>query len=506
MQTTPMLTHFRLLLRAASRWRQTFSMLLCVVILSPSVFAQVTSTDAEELKLVVALFRHGVRSPEPGFNQDNADKHSKNKWPELKDWKVMVNPNECDPGKGWGYLTIHGQQIATGLGHYYGNYYKQGPWSNGFKKVYFWADAQNQRTRETAKALAQGFIDADIPSGDVKVDWLKPIKPLGPCPADLLFHSFEEGCGRPDTRTLAGITSDINKNWQIWTQSYKAQFDQLFRTLGCSSASDCGFKGGASESASPWLGGVQRKSLITWPGRFSYASSASEAFLLEYANNMEQVGWGGVDTAGLRKMLHLHEFFFDLTQRNDGAAPERNEPYLALVQGSNLVNEIFNLIHLKATGDKFGCPHAPPESQFVGLVGHDTNIAQVQTLLGLSWEFGDPKLPDDTKGLPANDALPAGALVFELRKRSQGWFVRIEYVTQSLEQMRKGSVINAFRLRVKSSDCIQSGNYCEMSLDAFNNRVSQSIGKGKSFLSKCDGNTQICYRVLPTPIRKKTRR
>ena len=313
MQTTLTLTHLRLLLRAPSRWRQGLSVLLCIVVLSSSSFAQGSKADADELKLVVALFRHGVRSPEADFDQEEADKHSKNKWPDLPAWNVMGKDceNAGKTAEGWGYLTKHGQQIATGLGTYYGNYYKQGPWSGGFQKVYFWADAENQRTRETAAALANGFRAAGIP--DVKVDSLTP------CTRDLLFHPFEAECGTPDPRKFADIASYIASNWKTtWTKKYKAQFDQLFRTLGCS-ADDCATCDIShcftdADTVTSWKLGAPRTSPIKWTGRFSYASSASEAFLLEYANNM-QVGWGNVDAGGLRKMLFLHEFFFDQTER-----------------------------------------------------------------------------------------------------------------------------------------------------------------------------------------------
>jgi 4-phytase / acid phosphatase len=473
MQTSPTLTRSTFLRRT----QRVCSLLLCIVVPCTFSFAQGTPAPDNELKLVVGLFRHGVRSPESGFmNETKA--HSKKPWPTLADWQVMGSDceGEKSPMRGWGYLTTRGFKIVNGLGAYYGKYYQQA-WSKSFK-AYFWADAENQRTRYTARALADGFNNAGV--ADVTV------RSLSPCSPDLLFHPFPAGCGSPDTGKLAGIASDIKRNWQPWTNRYKAQFDQLFSAQGCTDAHDCNFDD--PDSVTSWSGG-QRKSPISWSGRFSYASGATEAFLLEYANNMK-VGWGSVAPAAMVNMLSLHEFYFDQTQR------EQPELYLAKIQGSNLVKEIFNVIKRRATGEPSGCPHAPTNSQFVGLVGHDTNLANVGALLGLSWKFDDPKLPADTKGLPANDALPAGALVFELRQRNGEWFVRVEYVTQSLSQMKNGPVGDAFRLRVFSADCSSSGSYCEMPLPTFIDRVNRSLGTNNPFLSRCIGNNQTCLPIV----------
>jgi len=485
--------HVRLRLRATAPAHRAVSVLLCIAVLTASSFAQGPSPTADgELKLVVALFRHGVRAPTTGFQPEEANKHSNKPWPQLDDWKVMDNP-DCDPvknhdqNKGWAYLTIQGRKLAQGLGRYYGEYYRQGGWSQGFN-VYFWADGENQRTRQTAMGLAQGFRDTGLTPAQVTVDSLKD------CKGDLLFHPFKAGCGTPDPNELARIANDINANWANWITVYQAPFDQLFRVLGCSNAAGCKFKG--ADKATGWPGGPDRTALITWKPQFSYASSASEAFLLEYANDM-QVGWNNnIDSAAMRKMLFLHEFYFDQTERRK---------YLAQVSGSNLVKEISNVINRKATGQESGCPHAPKESQFVGLLGHDTNLAHVGKLFALQWEFNDPRLPDDTRGLPANDALPAGALVFELRQRGADYVVRVEYVTLSLQQMRnKADLDKPFRLLVRGPDCDYKFGPCEISLVNFNYRVKHSVDE--RFLSTCTLGLkpeQFC-RQTPVP-RRRTR-
>jgi 4-phytase/acid phosphatase len=450
---------------------------------APAPSARHTSPTADgELKLVVALFRHGVRAPLEGFGSHARD-HAKDDWPDLvNDWHVR-------PG-GWGELTPAGRDAAQALGGYYARYYSEKTaWPNGFK-AYLWADAEDERTRETAQALARGLrgqtIEADVGF-------------LAPGTADPLFHPFKAGCGKPDPSRLQRIVDGIKKNWKSWLSAHNNDFGKLYGILACSNkAPGCQPLSESVDDATAWTSGERASSAITWKGQFPYASSASEAFLLEFANGMsaDKVGWGRVAVgrgdagAQLRSVLALHEFYFDRTER---------EHYLALMQGSNLVREILDQINRKAgrTSPIEGqCPCARADGQFVGLVGHDTNLAEVGSLLQLRWVFEDKdgRLPPDTRGLPANDALPAGALVFELRQRSSDYVVRIEYVTQSLSQIRNPtSEGEPYRLPVGCRD--QDGRYlspCEMSLDRFNRLVESAVGRKNQFLSGCQNRRQVC--------------
>jgi hypothetical protein len=466
----------------------------------PSLKARNHAASKDELKLVVALFRHGVRSPSPDFDQEQAAEHSKNKWPALEDWRVMEPKGECDPGNGWGYLTNHGNRIIETLGRYYGDHYKREAWSKGFNNVYLWADAENQRTRATAKALGGGF-QKSIPSAQVTVT------SLSPCTADPLFHPFARECGKPQGAKLQTFAADINRNWLRWaTTTYASDFGQLYSLLDCFNKGECDMPLElVTDNADTCVDAKQCKSPLAWKGRFSYASSASEAFLLEYANNM-RVGWGNVDPptptapSKLREMLKLHEFYFDKTDRfrGDNGKPDQ---YLASIEGSNLSREILDQLKRKAGMTPDGnCPRATAESDFVGLIGHDTNLASVGALLELGWKFDDKTLPSDTLGLPPNDALPAGALVFELWRRTNGngnYFVRIEYVTQSLDQMRNGPVDKAFRLTVNGPACEQKPQ-CEISLTKFEQLVQERMRP--EFLSGCTDTVPPEQTCPATPI------
>jgi hypothetical protein len=130
------------------------------------------------------------------------------------------------------------------------------------------------------------------------------------------------------------------------------------------------------------------------------------------------------------------------------------------------------------------------DSQFVGLVGHDTNLAHLNALLGVRWKFNDPKLPDDTRHLPDNDAFPAGALVFELREGGPDYRVRIQYVAQSLGVIRNAPQPgDAYRVH---TTCGDESRPCEMSLEQFNKIARDVIKKYGPFLSNCQNGKQTC--------------
>jgi Histidine phosphatase superfamily (branch 2) len=442
--------------------------------------AKGTSAGADgDLHLVVAVFRHGIRAPLEAFAKRAGD-HSAKSWPLLPEW--------VGPGSGltWGDLTPHGREAVVALGGYHGTWYSR-EWGKDYR-VYLWADVDT-RTPDTADALARGFNRSGIQNVTlgIRTDGEQ----------DPLFHAYRAQCGRPNAKILSQIAADINNNWQEWHDRYKLSFVELYESLGCVAPNKCTPLSHVMDSAQPCLDQQTCSAPIRWTGkigeteyagRFPYASSASEAFLLEFANGMrsDKVGWGNVAVlpppfrdkpSQLRDMLHLHEIYFDRTER---------QPDLALMQGSNLVREILVQFKRKAGQNIDGQrPRASGANQFVGLVGHDTNLAQVGSLLGLGWYFYDERRPltPDTLFLPPNHALPAGALVFELRrcgfrKHDNSWFVRIEYATQTLLQMRSPSNQgDPFRLAVSCRD--ETGKYlspCQLTLDAFTTLVTKALG------------------------------
>lgn len=441
-----------------------------------------------DLKFVVALFRHGVRSP---LKAEDPPKHSGSPWPVLTDW------SDGDKCANWGDLTPHGTTAATILGAWYGSNYSK-VWGKNFTG-YVWADV-DERTQKTAAALATGLGASGISV---------TVESLAPATVDPLFHSFKAECGTPDPKELNKIVMKIRTKHEDWLGCFQDSLGQLENVFACKNA--CASptptpipceplhcvkdKIGAWAPPTPTPGASppaptptpRPTSPITWDGQFSYASTATETFLLEYANHMKP-GWGNVavgrDGSGpqLSDLLRLHEFYFDITERDE---------YLAGIQGANLLREILGQLNRKAGNPLDGeCPHGDGSSQFVGLVGHDTNLAHLNKLLNITWTFHDDQLPADIRNLPDNDALPAGALVFELSERNLEHWVRIQYVTQSLSQIRNApKPAEPYRLLTSCGvDCAP----CEMSLGKFRNIAEAIIKSYCPFLSTCPGGKQPC--------------
>jgi 4-phytase / acid phosphatase len=352
-----------------------------------------------EVKLVVVLSRHGVRAPL--VTNASLGAYSAQPWPK---WDV---PPE--------YLTGHGKQQMTLMGAYYRARYVQeglldGSTQKDLPRIYFWADSE-ERTVATGEGLALGLLPGAVPEIHSR--------PLGQ--TDPLFEPAHILVGRADEAlAYAAVKGRLGGDPTVVPAAYPALFDELQRVL---------FGGGQVPPGKisiltlpvTFVPGNHGE-LVDMGGPVHRAESLIDSLLLEYVDGMPMadVGWGRVDRETLTRLLQLHMLYFDLTQRTF---------YPAQAQASNLATHIMETMRQTISGEPRAGAIGTPADRMVFVIGHDTNIANLGGLLGLSW-----MLP----GTPANPVLPGGALVFELRRhRSDGaWFVRSYYVSQSLDQMR----------------------------------------------------------------------
>jgi 4-phytase/acid phosphatase len=374
---------------------------LATLLLCAFSAANAQQAEPGELKFVIIVSRHGVRSPTASPEQ--LHQYSAQPWPE---WQVPP-----------GHLTRHGAALMSLFGGYYRAYFAQqgllhATGCSDAAHVSFYSDS-DQRTVETGKSIAAGMFPG-CAAGEQSEQHV-----LSEGTADPLFHSLSAGIGKPDhDRAAASIAGRIGNNLAGLNEAYSPQLERLQQIL-------LGPPGHAVKKpllAIPVsLAGGKGDHLVEWKGPLNTASTLTENFLLEYTDGlpMDQVAWGRVGLGSLKQLLELHTAASDLTRRTS---------YLATIQASNALAHILDTLQQAATDKPVSGALGKLTDRAVVLTGHDTNLANIAGALNLNWIIDGRR--DDTP--------PGGALIFELRRRpdSATYQVVTYYIAQTLEQMR----------------------------------------------------------------------
>jgi 4-phytase/acid phosphatase len=352
-----------------------------------------------QLRYVVIIARHGVRSPT--WKAERLNQYSTEPWPE---WSVP-------PGN----LTPHGRALMKLLGAYYRE------WLSGEgllhqtgcedeSRVYVYADTE-QRTLESGRALAETLL----PGCAVAIHSQPPGN------KDSLFDPLERAIAKPDWETAAqAVMERLADPSGRFRDLHRPAFETLeFVLTGGGSAPQKRIEPPEEISLSVTGKGLQ----LNEP--WSVASTLSENLLLEYAEGMQgkDLGWGRLDAYGLLRVLELHALYADLMRRTY---------YIARARGSNLLYDVLRSMEQAETGKAVAGALDPPGTAVLIVSGHDTNLSNLSGMLGLSWHLSGYQ-PDDTP--------PGGALVFSLWQRPEGgeYYARAEYLAQTLEQMRNST-------------------------------------------------------------------
>jgi len=310
-----------------------------------------------------------------------------------------------------GELTPHGRDLVKIMGAYYRE------WLTGEKlfsqtgcqdagRIYIWTDT-DQRTVETGRALAESFLPG----------------------CGLVIYSRLHGRQDPiftgDGTTDPGLEAQalrqrLGRQPQKLIADHAVALNELrFILLG--------------EKGTPWkllespVGVLVKAKSVVLTGPFAPSSSLSEDFLFEYANGMRgsDLGWGRLTKENLYRVLELHSVYTDLMRRT---------PFLARVHGSNLLVHLLYSLEQAMSGKPVPGALGNAGDALLVLSGHDTNLSNISGMLGLSWH-----LP----GYQPNDTPPGGALIFSLWRDSATaeYFVKTQYVAQTLDQMRNGESV-----------------------------------------------------------------
>lgn len=346
-------------------------------------FGQPAKPPAGDLRYVVILSRHGVRSPT--WTLERLNQYSSAPWPDFG-----VQP---------GYLTPHGRALMKIMGGWYREAYLKDTFAGRLdctsaKRIQYRAD-QDQRTQETAKALAEGMFPG--------------------CPAQVHIDTGEsrnsESAERDPRLALAAVTGRIGPKLDPLVEAHRTAFDELARILnGKGKAAMSIFDQPAALTATA--------SGVNMSGPLALASTFTEDFLLEYTDGMsgDRLGWGRLNASNLQQIMALHTAYADLMRRT---------PQLARGRGAALLNQIAGSLEQAA---------AAKEPGVLVIAGHDTNISNLSGLLNLSW-----LLPSYQR----DDSPPGGALVFTLWRSAGRYSIRLQFVSQTMDQMHDATPLSA---------------------------------------------------------------
>ena len=261
----------------------------------------------------------------------------------------------------------------------------------------------DQRTRSTAQALVQGLApDAPL---SVRVHDI-------PAP-DPLFHPVKARlCALDATAVAADITP---ARIQALAANLTPQLDELGDILGPAAPAWCArYRLTApcrvTDTPSSLLL-TQNAHNVNLDGGLPAASSAAEIFLLEYGQWPQDAAWGALDAGRLGRLLRVHTDTFNLINR---------APSVAAARGSALLDAMLQALAGTHPDPAFNA------AKLVVFVGHDTNLANLGSLLNLHWQ-----LP----GYPADDIPPASMLILNLWQTPQGPRVSADYAAQSLDTL-----------------------------------------------------------------------
>ncbi|MDX5630398.1 MULTISPECIES: histidine-type phosphatase [unclassified Brenneria] len=368
----------------------------CALWWLPAAPALADADDQYRLEKVVMLSRHGVRAQ---TNSQKLNQATGKQWPQ---WNVQD-----------GHLSGHGYAGIVNQAGYQITLWRDAglPLGAGCPspgQVFAWASPL-QRTRATAQALLDGMFPGCGLSAGSTVEKQDP-----------LFQSADMALSKPNGALVRQqILERMGGSEEAVAKRYQPDVERL-RQAVCADAA-CAFLD------EPWRL-VEKEDRFSLKGPLSAGANIGETIRLQYSEGLplSQVAFGhAVNARQVAALMALHAAKYDMVS---------DTPELARHGGTLLMTQL-------AAALTQGTPLAPaataqPAALLTLLIGHDTNIAQIQTMLNFKWTLGE---------YPQNDIPPGGSLVFERYRdtRSGEALVRLSFTAMSLDQWRNLSRFDA---------------------------------------------------------------
>lgn len=375
--------------------KKALFVLTSLLSLWPGATPAADAASGWQLEKVVEISRHGVRPPTPGQRKE-MEAATRRAWPR---WRTAD-----------GELTDHGYRAVVNKGRAEGDYYRQlGLFPAGCpdaQAVYVRASPL-QRTRATAQAM----LDGAFPGCGVIVHHVDG-------DIDPLFQTEKLAVAQRDPQQELAAVSTAAGDLRALQRQLQPAVQQLKASV-CQSVENCPF------FDRPWQLKQTRSGHVYVQGLSAMASMV-ETLRLAWSENLplSEVAFGQITRAAqISALLPLLTANYDLS--NDVL-------YLARRRGSMLLNAVTENLKQGITPDDAGLP----DTRWLLLVAHDTNIAMLRTLIGFSWQ-----LPGYARG----NIPPGASLVFERwRERSSGRrYIRTYFQAQDLDALRQLQPVDA---------------------------------------------------------------
>ena len=385
------------------------------------------------LDKVVVVARHGVRSPTDDHDYTAlTGKH----WPK---WSVPA-----------GHLTGHGYAGMVQQGTFFAEQWQHWgltlPLHQGCparQSVSVWT-ASDQRTQATGSALLDGlFPGCGIPIAHTHST------------TDPLFEASKMAITPPNTALMLRQIHARMAAQAPLAEHYRAAVALFHQAVCAPHTASCAFLD------TPWGITLADNGQLKLTGPVAHAASMAETIRLAYSENLplSEVAFGHVRQAkDVAALMALHAAKYDLVSDTSEYARQG---------GSLLMTQILDALVGKPT--RYASHLASP---IVIFVGHDTNIAQLQTMLGFNWQLAE---------YPRNDIPPGGSLVFlRFHEATTGeQFIQISFMTRSLDQWRALTPLSLHVPMLEADDfhkgCFRYGEKTLCPLSGFVREARQKI-------------------------------